>query len=136
MRDIEHQHAVALVQWWAYFATSKKIDPRLLFAIPNGGKRHPVVAIKMKLEGARAGVPDYFLAIPKKFPSGEVQKCGLFIELKSPEGRPSKAQEEMMDLLSKEYICQMAYGWEQASEIIKDWIEVAREENNVLTSQL
>lgn len=76
MRDLEHQCAVAFVQWWAVFANTMKLNDRLLWATPNGSVRHPVVAMKLKAEGVRAGVSDYFLALPRN------HKHGLFIELK------------------------------------------------------
>lgn len=55
----EHQEAVAFMQWTAIAA---RRDPRigLIFAIPNGGKRNVIVARKMKAEGVKPGVPDYF----------------------------------------------------------------------------
>ena len=37
----------------------------LIFAIPNGGKRHIGTARKLKAEGVRSGVPDIFLACPR-----------------------------------------------------------------------
>src|SRR3990167_7125439 len=67
MRQIEHQIAVAFTMWWAY--NNKRLgvpDVRLLFAIPNGGLRNIRVAMNLKAEGVRAGIPDYFLAVPRQ----------------------------------------------------------------------
>lgn len=49
---------------------------RLLFHIPNGGKRHGLEAMKFKAMGVVAGVPDLFFALAR---SGY---HGLFIEMK------------------------------------------------------
>ena len=49
---------------------------KLLFAIPNGGKRDKITASIMKAEGATAGVPDLFLSEP----SGPYH--GMYIEMK------------------------------------------------------
>jgi hypothetical protein len=37
----------------------------MIFAIPNGGHRHPAVAAKLKAEGLQAGLPDLCLPIAK-----------------------------------------------------------------------
>jgi len=49
-------------------------------SIPNGGARHVATAWKMKLEGARPGVPDLFLPAPR------APWHGLYLELKRPHG--------------------------------------------------
>jgi hypothetical protein len=113
----EHQHAKALVQWWSLFSASKKIDERLLFAIPNGGYRHIGTAKKLKLEGVRAGIPDYFLSIPTEY------FHGLYIELKSENGKPSSSQKEMIQILSDQgYKAVLAYRWDQAQNFIVEYL--------------
>lgn len=59
---------------------------RLLFAIPNGGKRGKITAAIMKGEGVMAGAADLMLAIPY---GGH---HGLFMECKSPGGKQSESQ--------------------------------------------
>jgi len=121
MRDLEHLHAVALIRWWALFSSLHKFDERLLWAIPNGGHRHISVAKKMKEEGVRAGVPDYFLAIPKPL------RGGLFIELKHPKGKLSQPQKEMISILETHgYGCVVAFGWDEARTAIEKWIQGAK----------
>jgi hypothetical protein len=66
----------------------------LLFAIPNGGHRHKVVAAKMKAEGAKAGVPDLLLAVPTS------KYAGLFIEMKAPKGTVRKEQKKYLKMLA------------------------------------
>lgn len=94
----EHQEQVEVMRWWAVFAAAHKLDERLLFAIPNGGARHPLVGKRLKAEGVRAGVPDLFLAIPTaRFP-------GMWIELKA-QGRKVEAgsdQAGMIELLRRQ----------------------------------
>lgn len=58
----------------------------LIFAIPNGGARHPIIAAKLKAEGVRAGVPDLFLPVARH------GYHGLFVELKAGPNKPSEAQ--------------------------------------------
>lgn len=115
--------AVALMQWWAYYANTKKIDQRLLFAIPNGGARHIAVARKLKAEGVRAGIPDYFLAVPQKGFSG------LFLELKAgglgfKAGRLSEAQHDAMCvLLAAGYKTITAYGTDEAIRAVEGYLK-------------
>lgn len=59
---------------------------RMMFAVPNGGKRDPRTGAQMKYEGAIRGVADLILLIPKK---GFASLC---IEMKTPKGRQSEEQ--------------------------------------------
>lgn len=63
------------------------------FAIANGGSRHRLEAIKLKMTGVTAGVPDLFIATPKAGYSG------LFVELKSKKGRLTESQKIMIKSL-------------------------------------
>jgi len=73
-----------------YFKKLKDIPevPELdfIFAIPNGGRRHIVTALKMKKEGVKRGVPDIMIPIVKG------NSPGMFIETKAPDGKESKSQ--------------------------------------------
>lgn len=59
---------------------------RMLFAVPNGGKRDAKTGARMKYEGAVRGVADLILLIPKK---GWASLC---IEMKTPKGTQSEHQ--------------------------------------------
>lgn len=90
---------------------------RNLFAIPNGGYRNPKTAAILKREGTLAGVPDTFLAIPRK------AHHGLFIELKTAKGKPTEKQVEMMAILTEQgYRCAVAYSTEEFKTIIQDYL--------------
>lgn len=124
MRNNEHQEAVALVQWWGLRCKGFGVPKETLFAIPNGGHRHPAVAIKMKQEGVIAGVPDYFLAVAR----GGLH--GLFLELKAPKagggqkGRLSDNQKIMIGILKAQgYGAVCCFGWAEASKNIEDYIK-------------
>ncbi len=83
----EHDEQVALFAW---AAMNEAQHPELacMFAIPNGGARHPAVAAQLKAEGVRAGVPDCFLAVRRG------KWGGLFIEMKRRPNKPTTAQQE------------------------------------------
>lgn len=90
----------------------------LLFAIPNGGKRHKSVAVKLKAEGVVRGVPDLFLAVGR----GDMYH-GLFIEMKVGRNKPSEDQKEQMERLKKQgYGCVVCYSFEQFQTIIKSYL--------------
>ncbi|MDF2491057.1 MAG: hypothetical protein K0S77_3679 [Pseudomonas sp.] len=50
---------------------------KLIYHVPNGGHRHKLVAIKLKAQGVRAGVPDLVL------PMARGGYFGLYIEFKA-----------------------------------------------------
>ena len=80
MKDEEHKTQCALFDWLFY---AHPIEWNSTFSIPMGGKRSPVVGAKLKAEGVKAGIPDIFMAIPKK------EFNGLFIELKEGKNKPT-----------------------------------------------
>jgi hypothetical protein len=90
----------------------------LLFAIPNGGKRHIGVARKLKAEGQRAGVPDLFLAYPSQ------KWHGFFIEMKyGRKGVLTESQKEYHHRLAKQgYLVKVCRSFEDFENEIKSYI--------------
>lgn len=64
--------------------------------VPNGGKRPRGEAGKLKAMGAKKGFPD--LVLPRRCG----QWTGLAIELKAPDGYPTKEQKEWLAALEEE----------------------------------
>jgi len=52
----EDQEQMLFVQWFR-----RQYPGIRIFAVPNGGHRHPAVAAKLKATGTVAGVPDLFI---------------------------------------------------------------------------
>ncbi len=113
----EHQIQSAFIEW---VRLAEKQDERLqlLFAVPNGGKRNLITAVKLKKEGVKPGIPDIM------FPLKTEAFNGLSIEFKKPKtGRKTKEQSDYMDLLVR-------YGWcavvctdaAQAINIVKNYL--------------
>lgn len=114
----EHVEAVTLMRMVALH-TGQHPELAYLYAIPNGGDRHPAVAAKLKGEGARAGVPDYHLPLPR----GEC--AGLWIELKSMTGYPSREQREWIEWLRAHgHRAEVCRGWEAAWRTICDYLGI------------
>lgn len=93
---------------------------KLLYAIPNGGKREAVTAARMKATGTRKGFPDVGLPVARR-------GCNaLFIELKrkgdaeKAKGRVDEKQKDWhVALIEQGNGVAVCYGWEQAREVIE-----------------
>ena len=95
----------ALFQW-AEFAAKKTPELKLMFAIPNGGKRNITTAARLKKEGVKSGVPDICLPVP----CGEFH--GLYIEMKIGKNKPSMNQLWLSEQLQGQgYRVDVCYGW-------------------------
>lgn len=108
----EHEIQKSCVRWF-----DLQYPGLLLYAIPNGGKRHIITAKKMKAEGVRRGVPDLHLAVPTaNYP-------GLYIETKTRKGELSKYQ-----VLAHAYLRGQGY----AVEVVRNLEEFQTVINNYL----
>lgn len=113
----EHEIQVALFEWLDAYLPTVGVDPRLAWATPNGGHRHPAVAAKLKAEGVRAGVPDVTIAVPRH------GFHGFYCELKAKRGRPSEKQLELVTLLrQQDYNVVIAKGLDEAMTAIKAYL--------------
>lgn len=112
----EHQECVALIQYFAY----KPEIGKFLIKIPNEGKRSWGYAKKMRAEGLKAGVPDYFLAIPTP------EYAGMWIEMKRKNGT-YKLHGEQADwitrLLQNNYYATFAFGADDAIQKIHRYLK-------------
>ena len=122
-RASEHEEQVALFEW-AAMAQAEHPELAMLFAIPNGGQRHPAVAAQLKAEGVRAGVPDLFLAVARGISGGKVYH-GLFVELKRADhsNHTTAAQNEWIDRLRHYgFAVVVAYGADEAINMITTYL--------------
>lgn len=88
-----------------------------MFAIPNGGHRHIATAIKLKLEGVKAGVADIFLPLPIS------KRHGLFIEMKAPNKKQSDKQIAFMNhVRANNYCYVLCYSADEAIKKIDEYI--------------
>ncbi|UJX41715.1 VRR-NUC domain-containing protein [Desulfovibrio sp. JY] len=90
---------------------------RMLFAIPNGGKRARKTAGELKAEGVKAGVSDLFLSVA----------CGgyhgLYVEMKAQGGRASDAQKEWIEAARGHgYRAEVCVGADAAWDIICEYL--------------
>ena len=104
---------------WAAMKSGKRPELRLLFHIPNGGKRGKVEAARFKAEGVKPGVPDLFLPVARG------GWHGLFIELKRQKGgRIGDAQRRWITaLMTQGYYAEVCFGWKDAAELIENYLD-------------
>ena len=105
----EHVEQREFVSWFR-----KNYDPVRIFAIPNGEKRAPSVALRLKVEGVSAGVPDLY-----------VPAWHLWIEFKRVKGGSlSKEQKEWRDyLLSIGDNWMLAKGFESGVSQVREFVK-------------
>lgn len=111
---------------WAVTASQSEPLLRLLYAIPNGGKRDIVTATRLKATGTKRGFPDI------GFPVARHGCHGLFIEMKRPNDKPNNKrqgalrteQERWQDALRLQgYAAVEAIGWQHARNIVEAYLE-------------
>lgn len=108
---------------WAALMESNYPALRLMYHVPNGGKRSITEAKRFKAQGVKAGVPD--IALP--YPNGKYH--GLYIELKAIGGKLSENQKQWLALLSTVgYKAVCCYGAEEAIGAIKTYLNEKRKE--------
>lgn len=132
----ESDNQVALFQWWATHCRSFGVAECLMFAIPNGSalgtgkedwqvKERVIRGKRAKREGSRPGIPDIMLAAPSARPQSWQPKNhhGLFIEMKTANGKVSSEQEEAMGYLTaRGYKCVVCRSCEEAITAIKSYL--------------
>lgn len=112
----EDEEQIAVMSW-AALMEGRYPELRLLHHIPNGGKRGKREAAIFKAMGVKAGVPDLFL------PCAREGYHGLYVEMKALDGRPSKAQLEMLKALSGQgYRCVVCHGADETRRVIEDYL--------------
>lgn len=121
---LERVEQTALIQWAEFMAAK---DPRLklLNASLNGVRLSPSQAILAKQSGMKKGYPDLFLPVPNR------PWCGLFIEMKRKDGTASDVSKEQRqwieDLQAQNYKALVCYGWEDAAQVITQYLRIGSE---------
>ena len=113
----EAQHQINVIRW-SLTVRDRYPELALLFHIPNGGSRDLREAAHMKEQGVKPGVPDLCLPVPR----GKYH--GLYVEMKTPQGRASADQKWWHEQLRKQgYFVTMAHGWKLAVKVIEWYLD-------------
>lgn len=96
----------------------------LIYHVPNGGHRHKLVAMKLKEQGVKAGVPDLVL------PMARGGYFGLYIEFKAtpPGAAPISASQHawIRRLNEQGYLAIVCRGHFDAMEQIRAYLRLAQ----------
>ena len=112
----EAQHQSTLFQW-SRAVRQKYPDLKLLYHIPNGGRRDAIEMIHLKQQGLRPGVPDLHLPVSRH------GYHSLYIELKTPTGQTSPEQDWWLDELNKAgCLAIVCHGWEEAAKKLEEYL--------------
>lgn len=114
--SVEQQN---LFRWAAVSAAARwPKEMRMLYNVPNEGKRSKANGARLKSEGLRAGVPDINLDVAR----GEYH--GLRIEMKRRRGGcVSPEQAAWLEALREQgYAAIVARGWEEAADAIEKYL--------------
>ncbi|WP_144654671.1 VRR-NUC domain-containing protein [Achromobacter dolens] len=108
----------AQVITWAKRQVKAYPELARLFHVPNGGQRHAAVAAKLQGQGVKPGVPDLCLPVPRF-------GChGLWIEMKTQEGRVSVHQKDWIAYLRKAgYRVEICRSFDEAREVLLGYLD-------------
>ncbi len=113
----ESEEQQALFEW-ARMNENAIPELRLIFAIPNGGKRPFTTAARLKKEGVKPGIPDICLPVSRA--------CfyGLYIEMKVGKNMLTKEQKWWRnELTAQQYYVAVCCGWEEAKNMILRYLQ-------------
>lgn len=112
----ERQQQQRVVKWAAEHEAEFP-ELKLLYHVPNEGKRGAITGRQLKLSGVKSGVPDLCLPVARH------NFHGLYIEMKTKGGRVSENQKQWMsDLSAQGYECQVCYSWTYAVEVLQTYL--------------
>lgn len=115
----EEEEQIMLFSW---AKTAEDVHPelRLMFHVPNGGKRGKAEAARFKGAGVKAGVPDICLPVARR------GYHALYIEMKALDGRPSQEQGEWIARLTEQGCCaRVCYGCDDAILTLRWYLGLA-----------
>lgn len=103
---------------WAKIMEGRWPELKLLYHIPNEGKRSARTGARMKAEGLRSGVPDICLPVAR---GGH---HGLYIELKRRKNSrvTQKQLDWIADLVAQGYVAAVCRGCDEAISLITRYL--------------
>ena len=113
----EHDEQTQLFQILALYEERYPVL-RWIFAIPNGGKRHPATAMKLKQEGVRRGIPDICIPYPVD------EWAGCYVEMKFGKGRLTKEQQEFIETFQNTHKIYVCYSAIEAAHAIGEYLGI------------
>ena len=117
------REAQQAVMKWAEAASGKWPELRLLYHVPNEGRRSMATGGRLRAEGLKSGVPDLCL------PSAHGEYHGLYIEMKRTKGgRATPEQKEWLEMLEEEgYKTEICNGADAAIKAIGTYLSMPKQ---------
>lgn len=121
------------VKFYSWLKANSSIWPilKLVIHVPNEGKRSRTAGNKLKMMGMTSGVADYVLLAGGQIPGFNRVIQPLALELKTKEGKMSKAQRDWCDLFvlhgGTYWLCRSA---EEAVNITKSHLSLESVSDN------
>ncbi len=104
---------------WAEFAESVYPELKLMYHVPNEGKRSAIAGKRLKQAGLKPGVPDIVLPVAR---GGYIV---LYIELKYGRNKATENQKMWLRRLrDQRHLTAVCYGWEQAKDLIEAYMKL------------
>jgi hypothetical protein len=117
----EHTSQTMLFNWAAW-QSGKHPELKLMYSIPNAGKRSLGAAAYMRSEGLKSGVPDVCLPVPRG------GYGALYIEMKTIKGKVSDKQADWILSLSAAGNCvRVCRSYEEAIEVITEYLRLPKD---------
>jgi len=109
MKHHEDSMQAACVRWFRL-----QYPQRVIFAVPNGGRRNPREAARLRMQGVLSGVAD--LCVPEPHNGFH----GMFVELKFGKNKTTDAQEKFLDAMrDRGYYTAVCYSVTDFVEAVK-----------------
>ncbi len=107
------------VMKWSLSVRGRYPELKLLFHIPNGGKRDPIEAKHLQQQGVKKGVPDLCLPVARgKYHS-------LYIEMKTETGKTSPEQDWWIEELTAQgNFVEVCHGFESAIKVLEWYLNL------------
>jgi hypothetical protein len=114
----EEIEQIALFRW-AEYAQAQYEELKLMYHVPNEGKRSAITGARMKQAGLKAGVPDVCL------PTAHGGYIGLYIEMKVKPNKPTENQKQWLrSLRGAGHFTAICYSWEEAKDLIEEYLSL------------
>lgn len=118
MQSKEEIEQTALFRW-ANYAQTQYEELKLMYHIPNEGKRSAATGARMKQAGLKSGVPDVCL------PTAHGGYIGLYIEMKVKPNKPTENQKQWLRALREAgHFTAVTYTWEEAKDLIEEYLSL------------
>ena len=102
---------------WASYAQTQYEELKLMYHVPNEGKRSAATGARMKQAGLKPGVPDVCL------PTAHGGYVGLYIEMKVKPNKPTENQKQWLRALREAgHFTAVCYTWEEAKNLIEEYL--------------